>query len=213
MKYVLTIAAMTLISAPALAEEPTVELITFPAVGQPAVAAPGEELYLYWKKYTVDGAKISVKVKAGQWLVEDTIAAGTQLVRVESKSGFKACVPTEGTLIASGLCLLDDDGDGTFDRHTDGIITRRYKVPAPYVHSPISVSGVDALKRTILFSGATGDSLRFSYREFAGDIARPAFTEELTVPREPFPQLIRLKGHTFEITGLTGLGLQYRLVN
>lgn len=213
MKQVVYAVVLLFVSVPALAETVKVELETSPTVGQHATVSPGEELYFYWKKYTVDGAKLGVDTKAGQWLVEERIGAGTLLVRVDGKLGFKACVPAEGTLESSGLCLLDDDDDGRFDRHSDGIIARRYKVPVPYERTTVSVLGADAFKHTILFSGATGDTLRFSYREFNVDLARPAFTEELTVPREEFPQMIRLKGRTFELLGLSGLGLTYRLIS
>ena len=213
MKTLVYVGVLLFASVPASANTVKVELETSPSVGQDATVSPGEELYFYWKKYTVDGAKLGADTKAGQWFVEERISAGTLLVRVDDKLGFRACVPAEGTLESTGLCLLDDDNDGRFDRHSDGIIARRYKVSVPYERTSVSALGADAFKHTILFSGATGDTLRFSYREFNGDLARPAFTEELTVPREKFPQLIRLKGRTFELLGLNGLGLSYRLIS
>lgn len=213
MKQVVYAAALLSLSGPASGQSLNFEIETSPEVGQQVTVSPGEELYLYWKKFTVEGARLTIDTKAGQWLVEERISAGTLLVKEDAKLGFKACVPYKGTVKSSGLCLLDDDDDGRFDRHSDGIIARRYKVPVPYERDNVSVVGVDALRHSILFSGATGDTLRFSYREFNIDLARPAFTEELTVPREDFPQMIRLKGRTFELLGLTGLGLSYRLVS
>ncbi|MGD9472067.1 MAG: hypothetical protein AB7V38_07900 [Novosphingobium sp.] len=43
-------------------------------------------------------------------------------------------------------------------------------------------------------------------------MARPAFTEELTIPREPFPAMIMLKNLQIEVLGVSGMGLQYRLI-
>ena len=71
---------------------------------------------------------------------------------------------------------------------------------------------MDAFRFVILFQGATTDTLRFSYREFKNDMARAAFTEELTIPREPFPQMMMLKNIQIEVLGVSGMGLRYKIV-
>jgi hypothetical protein len=64
----------------------------------------------------------------------------------------------------------------------------------------------------MLFQGATSDSLRFSYREFSNDMARPAFTEDLSIPREPFPSMIMVKNLQLEVLAVSGMGMRYRVV-
>lgn len=109
---------------------------------------------------------------------------------------------------------MDDDGDGLFDRQAtdDYNLAAKLKAPVPYSKIPISVSREDSFKRVILFQGATADSLRFSYREFSNDMARPAFTEELVIPREPFPAMIMIKNLQLEVLGVSGMGMRYRVI-
>lgn len=81
-----------------------------------------------------------------------------------------------------------------------------------YIRLPISVTRDDSFKRVILFQGAAPDSIRFSYREFSKDIARPALTEELTVLREPFSLLLLVKNLQLEVLGVSGMGMRYRVI-
>lgn len=197
-----------------VAEAQNVRLIMTPETAVETTAATGGDLFTYARMYTIDGAKLDAPAKAGDWLMQQTYDAGTVLIPVSSKAKFKACAPYENTLSANGPCFLDDDGDGRFDRQAKDETTMALKLkpPAPYTKQPVSVIGKDSFRYTILYQGATGDTVRFSYREFKDDLARPAFTEELTIPREPFPQMAMLKNVQVEILGITGMGLKYRIV-
>lgn len=205
-------ATATCVSATVYAH--SVRLVITPETGVEITTATGGDLFTYSRMYTVDGAKLVAPAKAGDWLMETTYDAGTVLIPVSSKAKFKACAPFENTLLANGPCFLDDDGDGRFDRQAKDEVTMalKMKVPAPYTKQPLSVVGKDSFRYTILYQGATSDTVRFSYREFKDDMARPAFTEDLTIPRESFPQMAMLKNVQVEILGLTGMGLKYRIV-
>lgn len=219
-KLILSVAALVLTHAPATAQsqepETTVKLVTFPKVGEPANASAGDEVFSYSRLYTIEGAVLDDRAKAGNWLLQDWYEAGTQLVPVSSKAKFKACVPAPNTLDTySGVCFLDDDGDGTFDRSAADFVATatKLKTKARYTRSQISVQRDDSFKFLLLYQGATADTLRFSYREFKNDMARAAFTEELTVQREPLPMKLRLKGHTFQIDSINSLGISYKLID
>ncbi|MGH6786657.1 MAG: hypothetical protein ACREBO_07485 [Novosphingobium sp.] len=213
--------ALTLATiAPAAAQsgEPviTAKLVTVPTRGESARAAAGDELFTYSRIYTTDGAVLEDRAKAGNWLLQDWYEVGTKLIPVSTKAKFKACVPATGTLDTyNGVCFLDDDGDGTFDRSAADFVSTatKLKSKARYSRVPVSVQRDDSFKFVLLYQGATADTLRFSYREFKNDMAREAFTEELTVPREPVPMMLRLKGRTFEIRAINGLGIEYRLID
>jgi hypothetical protein len=198
------------VSAPAQ----QMKVVSFPEVGAEATIPAGGEVYSYLRVYTIDGARIDADTKAGDWLLEQPVPAGTQLVPVDTKTKFKGCVPYANTFEPAGPCFLDDDGDGRFDRHAsdDFKMARKLKPPVPYTKMPISIVRADSFKQVILYQGATADTLRFSYREFKDDMARAAFTEELTIPREPFPFMILVKNLQIEVSAVSGMGLKYRLV-
>jgi len=208
-------AALTaLMSSPVSSQDVKARLVTSPELGVEQTVPTGGELYSYSRLYTIEGARIDADTKAGDWLVEQRVPAGTLLVPVSTSKPFKGCVPSEGTFEANGPCFIDDDGDGTLDRHSrdEVVIFRKLKPPVPYTKTDISLMREDSFRYVLLYSGATGDTLRFSYREFKDNLARPAFTEELTIPREELPQMIALKGRVFEISAVGGMGLSYRLI-
>ena len=72
----------------------------------------------------------------------------------------------------------------------------------------------DNFKRELIFTGAMPDTLTVSYREFINNLARPAFTEPLSIPlTKTFPQNISIKGHIIELIKIDGMGLHYTLKN
>lgn len=197
------------------AEAQQMKVVSFPEIGVEAEVPAGGELYTFGRIYTIDGARLSAETRAGNWVSRPLLPAGTELVPVSTKVKFKACVPFPDTFEPKGPCLLDDDGDGIFDRQAgdDYETATRLKAPVPYTKAEISLARVDSFKRVFLFQGATSDSLRFSYREFQDNLARPAFTEDLTIPREQFPAVVMLKDLRLEVLGVSGMGLRYRVVD
>lgn len=187
----------------------TATLVTHPSIGVEATAAPGDEFYSYSRRYKSSAVRLTGDTRIGILWGRRTLAAGTVLLPVESQAKLKACADN------TGPCLYDDDGDGTFDRwgEDQSTIAPKLKVKAPYESVTLQTVQTDDQRYVLLFQGATSDALRFSYREFSGDMARPAFAEDLTVVREPFPATIKLKGHIFELLSLDGMGLRYRLVS
>lgn len=205
-------ATLVLAASPVRAQE--VQIVRFPELGVENTIPAGGEIYSYARVYSVDGAQLDAEAKAGDWLLERLYPAGTKLIPVSTKAKLKACAPEKDTLVASGPCFLDDDGDGKFDRQAADEVTmaRKMKQPVPYSKTKISVVRQDSFKTVLLYQGATADTLRFSYREFKDDVARPAFTEDLSIPREPYPAMIMVKNVQLEVAAVTGMGLKYKVV-
>jgi hypothetical protein len=147
------------------------------------------------------------------------IPAGSALEVVKDRP-LKACTVAQDTysdrvITTSRACLYDRDMDGRFDRtDAEAFFTgRNPKQPVAYafVDVPVHVGGSD-FRQTLTYLGTTAGVLRISYREFSGDVARPAFTEELTFPLEKsFPQTIRWRETTITLLGITPDGLRYRI--
>lgn len=212
MRAIVVGATILLAASPLAAQE--VETIRFPELGVETTVPAGGEIYSYARVYSIEGAQLDAEAKAGDWLLESKYPAGTKLIPVSTKAKLKACAPEKDSLVAVGPCFLDDDGDGTFDRQAADEIkmARKMKTPVPYSKTKISIVREDTFKTVLLYQGATADTLRFSYREFKNDIARPAFTEELSIPREPYPAMIMVKNIQLEVGAVTGMGLRYKVV-
>lgn len=107
-------------------------------------------------------------------------------------------------------CAIDADGDGAFERLA-GVGAGKINPPVAYHDGEMRISRVnDNFEKKITYLGMSGDTLRLSYREFINDMARPAFTEELSLPLpKTFPARIVVKDTTFVILGISGEGLRY----
>lgn len=140
------------------------------------------------------------------------LPTGSSVYSIKTKRAFKACATV--SLDNSGPpCLIDDDGDGTFDRiaASDLAGAKPMDTKVPYRKQMVDVPNRGGLNRTIIFQGSDSNGLRFSYREFSNDFARPAFDQELSIPVTSFPQQFAIKGLVFTAEKITSMGLTVRL--
>lgn len=207
--------AIAALAAPALAGEHIpassdygVTTVVTPDVGTTRTVGAGETVLHVQNRADYKVWALLDDGKAGPWLLTRKIPAGTRLYPVETSKAFKACVSPTGT----GGCFIDDDGDGRFDRQSEDTFQIFRKEKGNPRYGQVNASSESDFEYVIKFSGADADTLRFSYREFKGDMARDAFTEELTIPREAFPQMIRLKSHVLRIDSVSGMGMAYTVV-
>lgn len=200
-----------------------VEQGSTPAIGVQSSAAIGQEI---WQEYRFEGQPgviISQSVQANWGTVEIVdLPAGSPLVVIRAKK-LKACASSQvifGQLTWED-CLIDADDDGRFEKVSFNNVGGSKPIEPPVAYQRASVEikgdkragGGNNFKKQIIYLGSTTGTLRLSYREYANDMARPAFTEELTIPLgAAFPQGIAIKDHVFSLTGLDGMGLHYTLV-
>lgn len=203
----------------------------------PSVVAAQEDFnkdpYFVTRVYTAPASGVPIQVTAGDAiattktdrlsggaiLLEDAVGKaqsvpkGALLSRNTTKTKYKACA------ISGEQCLIDDDGDGTFDRISrdffDGakplLAKARYQIEPNGVveHSPFNVG----ITRTILYQGVSAGTMKLSYREFTADgLARDAFSEDISIQLgEKFPQQFAVKGLIFNIIEITPLGMKLTL--
>ncbi len=214
MRKAIILGLLILAGAPVMAQVKEVAytqiIENVPAVGIRKTVSVGSNIHEYSKSFSFDAPVTEIEMKGGQWLLPLVVPAGTVLRQVESKSKFKACTDD-----GQGPCGLDDDGDGTFDRMAQDFVTSalKLKVKVPYAMKRVVVDSNESFKQVILYQGATSDTLRLSYREFKNNMARDAFTEELTIPlTKTFPQDVAVKAVKLRIHNIDGLGLTYEVL-
>lgn len=202
--FLIGFAALAACGAPVAAE---VKVGSEPAVGVERTVTVGSvvsEHYRYEiQRFIIPRAEISQRVL---W-AKLRIRAGEELTPMPYTSvKLKAC--------GDGGCGLDDDGDGTFDRIAmdDTSTAIRLATPVAYDQRDIPHIAEGNFRQIFSYMGATSDTLRLSYREFANDMARPAFTEELSLPLgKTFPQKIAFKDVRMTILSIDGMGMRYRI--
>jgi hypothetical protein len=145
------------------------------------------------------------------------VPAGTELLETPSKDGLRICQSFNSPSMFTTIkpCFVDDNKDGQFDKwsfNPNGKLIS-LKTTIPYSKHLNETAYRDAFTKVVVYQGATPSTLSLSYREFSGGIARPAFTEDLSIPLSAnFPQEVRFKNVRIEIDAISGIGLTYTLL-
>ena len=113
-------------------------------------------------------------------------------------------------------CLIDTNQDGLFDRVSFNEVAGAKDIvpPVAYTKEMVPVDGIGSasFRKIVTYLGRSGSDIRLSYREFSNDMARPAFTEDLTLPvPETFPQTMQVKDLKLTLLGIGPSGLTYRI--
>ena len=205
------VAFITFVSVSAGAAEATRETIVSPAIGASAQATAGSLMFerMGGSRYPAVRLETPVAFKYGLFPTID-IPSGTLLAIDLDKKKVRACLrPNEDS-----PCLIDKDGDGQFDEMNNwlGYFARKLPNPAPYTRglSIVAPDSVDAFSQRLVYLGMSGPTLRLGYREFLNDMARPAFTEELTFTLSgTYPETVAYKDLVIEVLGVDNAGLRY----
>jgi hypothetical protein len=70
----------------------------------------------------------------------------------------------------------------------------------------------DSVKKELLYDGRSGTTLRLSYREFVRDMARPAFTQELTYDLRD-DRVVGFRGARLEVIDANNTSIRYRVLS
>lgn len=147
-----------------------------------------------------------ISIKGGDFWNDDDLAV-TNL-----PSGIAAC----NYYLGDKQCLVDANRDGIFEAGgrllSSGTVLLPLKAPVPY-RPPTTVEVKDPsgeFRADIVFLGEGAGVLRFGYREFHNDMARPAFSEELTIAKPAkLPAAIALKDLSVEILEISPAGIRF----
>lgn len=84
----------------------------------------------------------------------------------------------------------------------------------PIVESRTTHNGYskDGFVQELIYTGKSNDTIRFSYREFSGDMARPAFTVPVEYDLKEDP-VIAYQGAVIEVLEATNRSITYKVIN
>lgn len=174
-------------------------LISVPEVGEVATKNIGETLIVQGYRIYVPGLIIPKNYRLGEY----QIRAGTYPLSSENREGqwFEAAVGQDGTeyvlLRSSDKKLCIDKVCGNFE----------------YSTGKTSVT-VDkkSFQQTLLYNGKVGNRVTVSYREFADDMARSAFTNEVSYDIGE-SKIIGYKGARLEVISATNTNITFKVVS
>jgi len=186
-------------------------IVARPSTGEVSVAPTGSIIF---ERFNAESGP-AVKPSAGATKTEDMIyklkiEAGETLAIVQDGKKVIACQYA----VEMPLCLIDRDLDGTFEaaNAAGGLYPKKLKEPIPYQRgfTAMRPPSRDQFRQQLSFLGLSGSTLRLSYKEFLNDLARPAFTDEVTFNMPgTYPETIAYKDVVIEVLGINNAGLQY----
>ena len=148
--------------------------------------------------------------EAGTTLVQTAIYQGVPIYSGASVGGM---LDTSGNQLGSpyGIGVLDD-GSVRYVMVLGGVIE---ETPGRQVaHEAVDAIAVspDNFRQEFIYSGRDTDSLLFTYREFSGDMIRPAFTQNVTYSVSE-GSVVAFKNLQLDIISAGNTEIEYRILN
>lgn len=202
-----------------------------PAVGEQISALPGEPIYSEFDYPAWSTVELSASLVHNEKI---RFEKGERLYGYTAKDGLLFC-STKRVSNLSGesfyVCLADKKSKGEFDsfavaRESGGQVLYRWlkslaltpSVPySPTLDPAIAQVGAGdrgkSFRREVLYQGAAARVLRLLYREYVNDLARPAFSQELSFDlAESGPTVVVVKNARFEVLEAGNEGATVRVV-
>lgn len=176
---------------PTIDKKITTELTTIPSIGEKKTVVVGENMYEEFiikrrqtKKITLlDDAIGYMDLGNSFKLPRGTTANLSKTFR----NGYIAMCPSARTSSPMGsfaYCLVDTQGNGEFDK---SMFANRLKFfplanPVKYIveNKIETIVEKSEFKQEVLYQGYTKGTIKISFREFIKDMARPAFTQDIS---------------------------------
>jgi hypothetical protein len=205
MKHLMPIAVMILgLAAPAEARR---AVANYPAIGMERTATTGSAIFQRENVWQVEGVKLLGDAPAAG------LSAGDGLTYyLRNRRKLVACPPVEQ---GSMPCLIDRAPENqmfTEQAGSLGIDKAPLAQPVRYEtgHSVDTPGDKGTFRQQLSFLGVAGNTLRLSYREFVNDMARPAFTDEVTFTLSgSYPETIAYKDIVIDVLGISNAGIRY----
>jgi hypothetical protein len=175
--------------------------------------------FRYWSKvgYRLEGPVNSsfmaghVAVAQGEPLVK-SIIDGKDVFCTERRTYSDPVLGPHRT-----TCFIASAGTRTLTRMTvpsgGGAFEKDLASPVPYSTFEQILPRAEAFKYELLYEGISGKTIRLSYREFRGDLARPAESQDLLYDIDALPVTLTFKTVQLEVLGADNHALTYRVLS
>jgi hypothetical protein len=189
-----------------------------PAFGVRSTAAVGENMFTQYS-YTVSvGARLRAPVAAGGANQDrHTVFPRNTLSALGDRGSVVSCTASDTNARRDGRpgvsCFVDKDSDGSFDRvrRPNGSQVIELTTPAPYDLIADRLQQVN-FRYELVYLGKSGSTLRLGYREYSNELARPAFTTELTFDLAPSgPTVFRYRNLRITVHEVSNEGITYSI--
>ncbi len=211
------ISSAVLVSAcatPTYNYRPPAREVSAPPIGVVSTARVGDVMVEQGRYEELDAIRLTEPVKVGA-IGTYSFTPGTYAKKGQNKQGEyfnESGLPGSGRVQAGALTdpfeaiLLKPDGATLCGVSVFGAAVCKDNVALTRTKVPNLTS--DAFQQTLIYSGKVGDKINISYREFSGNIARPAFNNDVEYDLKE-SKTIGYKGALIEILEATNQSIRY----
>ena len=187
MKRTLILTAMIMLAGCASVQTIAPEYQTgkFPKLNVEATVNVGQVMVGEHDYLSQDRAILRGSLNGSFWMGRNAAVAGNSLVAVMSSGQKVYCMPPGGL---GSPCVKDTHSDGFFDKaftmNAYGMLVNESNIdPVGYRQANQTIE--DGFKYELIYQGRDSSVVRIAYREYTDNLAKPAFSQELTYTLEP----------------------------
>ena len=112
-----------------------------------------------------------------------------------------------------GIAIPKSEGEATvYTNNGTGINFNHIKEKLEYTETYAPVPKKDYFKQEFIYNGRVGNALKFIYREYVDDVARPAFTQDLQYDLAE-SKIIGFRGLRIEVVSATNTNIEYKVLS
>ena len=155
--------------------------------------------------------KIFKTIEVGSIFINDYNTEKYNLYSNSSDLTLGLAIPRNGE---SPLIYTSNNTDGIYTNgfSDNGINFISPKEKIEYIQTKVLAKEKEYFKQEFIYNGRVGDALKFAYREYLNDYARPAFTQDLQYDLSE-SKIIGFRGMRIEVINATNLEIEYKILS
>ncbi len=196
--------------------EPTLLVVDFPPIGTVHTVEIGSSLVEKFHVYEHDAMQLlSAYEYQGRHYTITASPGYYVLKRIDEQGAWymgqvESC-PDDCSLEAGGFLVRSSDGRVKIHDSTANPPFVLKDTPN-WVSTKYAAVDTPHFRRELVYTGKSGSTIKLLYREYISDMARPAFTQELTYEIEE-DNIIGFQGVRIELLDTSNVSITYRLLN
>lgn len=142
---------------------------------------------------------ITKEIKEGDVFIHDAYTSKYNLYSNSTDISYGVAIPKSG-----GQTII-------YSNNGIGINFINIKEPIEYIETFAAVPKKEYFKQEFIYNGRVGNALKFIYREYIDDLARPAFIQDLQYDLSE-SKTIGFRGLRIEIIEATNTNIEYKVI-
>lgn len=216
-----TVVLMATSCVPRVQHDPSTSIAKIgqsPEIGARSSASVGSVMYTEYNYIASQKASLRAAFQDNLGpFASVSVSAGADLkpLMVAGKQAYCTTAPAYMSIgERRSICFFDSDGNSTADKYwvVGTLESITYDVPNIPISRAEAIADAGGFKYELLYQGIDRNVVRVSYREFTGNLARPAFQQDLTYTlADKGPTQVAFRSLRIEIEGADNNNIQYRV--